>query len=135
MATQDHGNLASAINSLDSALALSPRLEQALELKARCLLLLRRFKEVAEMLQDYIPTLQSDSENSSSSSSSSLSSDCSNSSQQSSRECVTLFPFKNSTGDSPARGDDSVKCFSISDLKRRIMAGVGKGREKDDQWR
>ncbi|KAI5321958.1 hypothetical protein L3X38_031030 [Prunus dulcis] len=62
--------IASAVGLLDAALAISPRLEQALELKARSLLYLRRFKDVADMLQDYIPSLKMASDDSASDSSS-----------------------------------------------------------------
>lgn len=112
---------------LDAALALSPRLELALELKARSLLYLRRFKDVADLLQDYIPSLKMSSSDDSSSSSS-LSSD--NSSQHLSRERVKLL-----SGDEPARDEPSFKCFSVSDLKKKVMAGLSKHCEKEGQWR
>jgi len=47
-----------ALRLLDEALAISPTSDQALELRARSLLCLRRFKDVADMLQDYIPNLK-----------------------------------------------------------------------------
>ncbi|KAI3780564.1 hypothetical protein L2E82_10548 [Cichorium intybus] len=57
IASQEQSNIVSALNLLDAALALSPRFDIALELKATSLLHLRRFKDVADMLQDYIPSL------------------------------------------------------------------------------
>ncbi|GFY98670.1 tetratricopeptide repeat (TPR)-like superfamily protein [Actinidia rufa] len=66
IATQEQSEIGSALNLLDAALALSPRLEVALELKARTLLCLRRFKDVADMLQDYIPSLKMAADDSSS---------------------------------------------------------------------
>ncbi|KAM7495808.1 hypothetical protein LguiA_020222 [Lonicera macranthoides] len=126
IATQEQSEIASALNLLDAALALSPRLELPLELKARSLLYLRRFKDVADLLQDYIPSLKMSSDDSSSSSS--LSSD--NSSQHLSRERVKLL-----SGDSPARDEPSFKCFSVSDLKKKVMAGLSKHCEKEGQWR
>lgn len=124
IATQDQREIASALNLLDAALAISPRLDQALELRARALLYLRRFKEVADMLQDYIPSLRISDD----SSSSSVSSDTS--SQQLSREGVKLL----SSSESPER-DQSFKCFSVSDLKKKVMAGLYKTCEKEGQWR
>ncbi|KAI4301486.1 hypothetical protein L6164_034762 [Bauhinia variegata] len=123
IATQEQSEIASALNRLDAALVISPRLDQALELKARSLLYLRRFKEVADMLQDYIPSLKITNEDSGS-----VSSD--NSSQQLSREGVKLL----SSSESPSR-DQTFKCFSVSDLKKKVMAGLCKSCEKEGQWR
>ena len=126
--TQEQSEVASALNLLDSALTLTPKSESALELKARSLLFLRRYKDVADMLQDHIPSLRmSSSDDNSSSSSSSLSSD--NSSH--SRERVKLL----SSGDSPGRDEPIFKCFSVSDLKKKVMAGLCKSSEKEGQWR
>ncbi|MBA0560177.1 hypothetical protein Golob_017092 [Gossypium lobatum] len=121
MATQEQSEMASALNLLDAALALSPRFEIALELKARCLLYLRRFKDVADMLRDYIPSIKISSDDSAS-----LSSD--NSSQPLSRERVNLLPPPNSQ-------DPSFKCFSVSDLKKKVMSGLSKNCDKEGQWR
>ena len=129
IATQDQSEIASALNLVDAALAISPRFDQALELRARALLYLRRFKEVADMLQDYIPSLRMGNDDSSSSSSSSSSSDTS--SQQLSREGVKLL---SSSSESPVR-DHSFKCFSVSDLKKKVMAGLCKTCDKEGQWR
>ncbi|KAA8543038.1 hypothetical protein F0562_021467 [Nyssa sinensis] len=128
IATQEQSEIASALNLLDAALALSPRLELAFELKARSLLYLRRFKDVADMLQDYIPSLKMASDDSSS-----LSFD--NSSQQLSRERVKLLSSNNSSGDSLESDLLSFKCFSVSDFKKKIMAGLRKDYEKEGQWR
>lgn len=122
IATQEQSEILSALNLLDAALAISPRLDQALELRARSLLCLRRFKDVANMLQDYIPSLRMANEDPSSGSSSS-------SSDSSSREGVKLL-----SSDSPVR-DQSFKCFSVSDLKKKVMAGLCKSCEKEGQWR
>jgi len=120
IATQEQSEILSALNLLDAALAISPRLDQALELRARSLLYLRRFKDVADMLQDYIPSLRMVNEDPSSGSSSS---------DSSSREGVKLL-----SSDSPVR-DQSFKCFSVSDLKKKVMAGLCKSCEKEGQWR
>ncbi|KAL2345465.1 hypothetical protein Fmac_006750 [Flemingia macrophylla] len=130
IATQEQSEIASALNLLDAALAISPRLDQALELRARALLYLRRFKDVADMLQDYIPSLRMGNDDpSSSSSSSSSSSD--GSSQQLSKEGVKLL-----SSESPAAmRDQTFKCFSVSDLKKKVMAGLSKTCDKEGQWR
>ncbi|KAI3819200.1 hypothetical protein L1987_13025 [Smallanthus sonchifolius] len=127
IASQEQSNIASAINLLDAALALSPRCEMAMELKATSLLHLRRFKEVADMLQDYIPSLKMASDDTSSFTSSS-----DNNSQPLARERVKLL---SDGGESPTRSEQSVKCFSVSDLKKRVMAGLVKNRNKEGQWR
>uniref|UniRef100_A0A6N2LYT4 J domain-containing protein n=1 Tax=Salix viminalis TaxID=40686 RepID=A0A6N2LYT4_SALVM len=121
IASQEQSEIAAALKLLDAALALSPRLEVALELKARSLLCLRRFKDVADMLQDYIPSLKIANDDSGSVSSSD------SSSQQLSRERVKLLPSGNS--------DPSFKCFSVSDLKKKVMAGLCKNCDKEGQWR
>ncbi|KAL3692446.1 hypothetical protein R1sor_006097 [Riccia sorocarpa] len=54
--SQDPADVCAAVSLLDAALKLSPQWEKALELKARALLSLRRFREVAHMLKDYIPS-------------------------------------------------------------------------------
>ncbi|KAL9347949.1 hypothetical protein Peur_059315 [Populus x canadensis] len=121
IASQEMSEIASALNLLDAALALSPRFEVALELKARSLLYLRRFKDVADMLQDYIPSLKMASDDSGSISASD------SSSQQLSRERVNLLPSE--------KTDPSFKCFSVSDLKKKVMAGLCKNCDKEGQWR
>lgn len=88
----------------------------------RSLLYLRRFKEVADMLQDYIPSVMTSFDDSSSSSSSD---------NLHSREGVKLL----SSGDLPSRGEPRCKCFSVSDLKKKVMARLGKKGESEGQWR
>ncbi|CAL5352220.1 unnamed protein product [Camellia sinensis] len=122
IASQEQSEIASALNLLDAALALSPRFELALELKARSLLYLRRFNHVADMFQDYIPSLKMASDDSSS-----LSSD------NSSKDRVKLLSSNNSSGDSADY--PSFKCFSVSDLKKKVMAGLCKNCDKEGQWR
>ncbi|XP_009616156.1 uncharacterized protein [Nicotiana tomentosiformis] len=132
IATQEPNEIASAVNLLDAALSLSPRFELALELKTRSLLYLRRFKDVAGMLQDYIPSLKLPADETSSTSSTSSSGSSDNSSSQLSRERVKLL---SSGSDSPGRDETSFKCFSVSDLKKKVMAGLCKNCDKEGQWR
>ncbi|XP_023004497.1 uncharacterized protein LOC111497785 [Cucurbita maxima] len=121
IATQEQRELLAALNLIDAALALSPKLEQALELKARALLCLRRFKDVADMLQDYIPSFKIAGEDSGSSDASS---------QLLSKDRVKLLGSSDSPG-----CDSSFKCFSVSDLKKKVMAGLCKNCNKEGQWR
>ncbi|KAM1101943.1 hypothetical protein ACFX2B_008151 [Malus domestica] len=132
IATNEHSEIASAVGLLDAALSITPRLEEALELKARSLLYLRRFKEVADMLQDYIPSLKMATDDASSCSSGGSDT----SSQPLSRERVKLLSSNsgNSSSRWPER-DPSFKCFSVADLKKKVMAGLCKNGEKEGQWR
>lgn len=125
MASEEQNDVASAIHILDAALSISPRSEIALELKARALLFLRRFKDVVDMLQDYIPSLKLavNDEDGSNSYDGSYSS---SSSSQLSRKLLS---------DSSPRRKSSFKCISVSDLKKKIMAGICKNRDKDKHWR
>lgn len=133
ISTREQSEINSALSLLEAALSLSPRYEPALELKARCLLFLRRNKEVADMLQDYIPSYKMAYSDDSSGSSS----DNSNSSSQTlSRERVKLLGSSNS--DSNSSGCDyptSFKCFSVSDLKKKVLSGFYKNCDKEGQWR
>ncbi|CAL9232805.1 unnamed protein product [Arabidopsis halleri] len=123
IASQDPNDVKSALNLLESALSVSPRYELALELKARSLLYLRRFKDVADMLQDYIPSLKLAGEDSGIGSSEL-------SFTHSSRESVKLL------NDLPSHHhDSSFKCFSVSDLKKKVMAGLSKNCDEQGQWR
>lgn len=122
IATQE---IVAALALLDAALAVVPRAEAVLELKARCLLHLRRFKEVGDMLQDYIPSLKMLISDEASSSGSS------DHSSIQAREQAKLLP---SSGDDREEAPP-FKCFSVSDLKRKVMAGLCKNADKEAQWR
>ncbi|KAH0890659.1 hypothetical protein HID58_053088 [Brassica napus] len=123
IASKDPNDVESALSLLESALSVSPRYELALELKARSLLYLRRFKDVADMLYDYIPSLKFSGEDSGIGSSEL-------SSTHSSRESVNLLNDLPSHG-----GDSSFKCFSVSDLKKKVVAGLSKNCNEQGQWR
>ncbi|CAH9132588.1 unnamed protein product [Cuscuta epithymum] len=127
IATREQSEISAALYLLDTALAFSPRFELALELKARCLLYLRRFKDVADMLQDHIPSVKMAADEASSVSPSSSSGSSDNSFSQLSRERLKLL----STG-----SEDTVfRCFSLSDLKKKVVAGLYKNCERGGQWR
>jgi hypothetical protein len=57
LGSQEPNEIYSALNMLDVALDLCPIWEKSLELKARAFLYLGKFKDVANMLQEYIPSL------------------------------------------------------------------------------
>ncbi|KAL5700930.1 hypothetical protein ACHQM5_026323 [Ranunculus cassubicifolius] len=120
IASHDQAEITCALNHLDAALALYPKFEDALELKARSLLYLRRYKEVADMLQEYIPSIKIESEDSS------LSSE---SSSQLYKERAKLLP------DNSSEGESGFKCFSVADLKKKVMAGLCMHSEKEGHWR
>ncbi|KAJ4904402.1 Tetratricopeptide repeat (TPR)-like superfamily protein [Raphanus sativus] len=123
MASGEPNDVTSALHLLEAALSISPRLETALELKARSLLFLRRFKEVADMLQDYIPSLKLAANEEEASPSSSE-----GSSSSYSRDGVNLLSDR-------SERDSSLKCFSVSDLTKKVMAGICKKCDQDGQWR
>ncbi|XP_074561855.1 uncharacterized protein LOC141824690 [Curcuma longa] len=136
IASQEQSNVAVAVGLLDAALALYPRMEAALELKARSLLFLRRFREVADMLQDYIPSYKVGcGVGEGDSSSSSLGSAGDHSSVASSapltRERANLLSPDREMSD----GDRSFRCFSVADLKRRVLASISKSSDGEGQWR
>lgn len=137
MATQDPHDVAFAISILDAGLEICPRNETAMELKARSLLFLRRFRDVAHMLRDYIPSFKPSSSAVSEDDAASSSSDScvsSSSSTSLSREKLKLL---GSVGEENESGDDVslLKCFSISELKRRVLAGVCRNAGREGQWR
>ncbi|URE02252.1 DNAJ heat shock N-terminal domain-containing protein [Musa troglodytarum] len=135
IATQELSNVAAAVGLLDATLVHSPRLEAALELRARSLLFLHRFREVADMLRDYIPSYKVGGGGGIDDSSSSLGVAGDRSSVASSaplsRERVNLL----SPGRERSDGDRSFRCFSVSDLKRRLMVGLSKRSDREGQWR
>ncbi|KAG0496469.1 hypothetical protein HPP92_001160 [Vanilla planifolia] len=128
IATQDPRDVAAAVGVLDAALSLSPRLEVALELKARSLLFLRRFRDIADMLQDYIPSYRISVAVGDDSSSNSLSSSGSGGASTDVRERAKLLHVEED-------GNRSFRCFSISDLKRKVVAGLQRGSGSEAQWR
>lgn len=58
LASQDPADIHTALGLLDNTLKLFPQWEKAIELKARALLCLRRFKDIANLLQESIPSLK-----------------------------------------------------------------------------
>ncbi|KAH7433904.1 hypothetical protein KP509_07G091800 [Ceratopteris richardii] len=58
ISSHDPADIHSALNLLDAALNILPQWHKALEMKARALLCLRRFRDVINMLRDSIPILE-----------------------------------------------------------------------------
>lgn len=58
LSSQEPADIHSALTLIDTVLKLSPQWDKAIELKARALLCLRRFKDVASLLHDFIPSLK-----------------------------------------------------------------------------
>nr|XP_025880133.1 uncharacterized protein LOC4332590 isoform X2 [Oryza sativa Japonica Group] len=134
------GDAVAALGLVDAALELSPRMESALELRGRALLSLRRYRDVAEMLRDYIPSCAktcSGDDTLSSSTSSSLSSSGSGDLGTISRAKL-LSPDRHRSDAAAEPGAAvarSFRCFDISELKRRVLASLSKNPNTDTQWR
>jgi tetratricopeptide (TPR) repeat protein len=133
------GDAVAALGLVDAALDLSPRMEAALELRARALLALRRYREVAEMLRDYIPSCGkscSSGEDTSSSSSSSLSSSSSGDLGTISRaKLLSPDRHRSDAAETDTGTARNFRCFDVSELKRRVLAGLSKNPSTDTQWR
>ncbi|RWW13203.1 hypothetical protein BHE74_00045047 [Ensete ventricosum] len=123
VATRELPKVSTAVGLLDVALALSPRHEAALELKARSLLFLRRFREVADMLQDYIPSCKMQAAAAGDNDSST------------SLGSVPLNRKLLSPGSEGSGGGLFFRCFSVSDLKRKFLAGLSQSSGDEGHWR
>ncbi|KAL5197115.1 hypothetical protein ABZP36_000627 [Zizania latifolia] len=127
---------AAALGLVDAALELSPRMEAALELRARALLALRRYRDIADMLRDYIPSCTKAYSGDDTSTTSSSSSSCSSGSSDfaAASRAGLLSPGR----DLSYVGSVATRflCgFDISDLKHRVIVGFSKNTGADTQWR
>ncbi|KAF0908569.1 hypothetical protein E2562_026620 [Oryza meyeriana var. granulata] len=117
---------------------MSPRMEAALELRARSLLALRRYRDVADMLRDYIPSCtkacsgDDTTTTTTSSSSSSCSSGSGNLAGASRTELLSPGRDRSDAGSAATR---FLCCFDISELKHRVVAGFSKNTSAETQWR
>uniref|UniRef100_A0A0E0I5Z7 J domain-containing protein n=1 Tax=Oryza nivara TaxID=4536 RepID=A0A0E0I5Z7_ORYNI len=126
----EHSAATAALGLVEAVLEMSPRMEAALELRARSLLALRRYRAVADMLRDYIPSCTKPcSADDTSSSSSSSSSSCSSASR------TDLLSPARDRSDAASAASRFLCCFDISDLKHRVLAGFSKNTSADTQWR
>ncbi|CAN6176734.1 unnamed protein product [Urochloa humidicola] len=123
--TEDADDAAAAALGLVSlALEVSPRAEAALELRARALLALRRYRDVADMLCDYIPSCASKGDSSSS---------CSSGSGDLASASI-LSPDRDRS-DAGAGATRFLCCFDVSELKRRLAVGFSRNSSSEAQWR
>ncbi|KAL5219365.1 hypothetical protein ABZP36_020049 [Zizania latifolia] len=132
------GDAVAALGLVDAALELSPRMEAALELRGRALLALRRYREVAVMLSDYIPSCAKtcSGDDTLSSTSSSLSSSGSGDLGTISRaKLLSPERHRSDAAEPGAAAARSFRCFDISELKRRVLAGLSKNPNTETQWR
>ncbi|RLN32879.1 uncharacterized protein C2845_PM03G17010 [Panicum miliaceum] len=134
--TEDGDNAAAAALGLVSlALEMSPRAEAALELRARALLALRRYRDVADMLRDYIPSCGKSCSGDDATISSSSSSSCSSGSGDlTAASRVELLSPDRDRSDAGA-GAARFLCFDVSELKRRLVAGFSRNSNTEAQWR
>lgn len=123
LASQEQTEIYSALDLLDAALDLCPRWEKALELKARAFLYLRKFKDVANMLQEYIPSLRFREI---------VPSESPPVSKEMSRDQVKLLPSYEENN--ILRASVVLKCFSVSELKTKLLAGLSRRCEREE-WR
>lgn len=136
IARRDASDVAAAVGLLDAALAVAPRLEAALELRARSLLALRRYRDVAEMLEEYMPSYRGGAgAGDDDSSGGSLGGGGGGSSGEQSSRAKLLSPERERSDLGGGGGGGSFRCFSVSDLKRRVLAGFSRNDHREGLWR
>ena len=114
--TEDADDAAvAALGLVTSALEMSPRAEAALELRARTLLTLRRYRDVADMLRDYIPSC---AKSCSGDDATTTASSCSSGSG-----AELLSPDRDRFDAGATR---FLCCLDVSDLKRRLVASFSR---------
>lgn len=116
--SQEPGDVYAAVGLLDGALKLHPNWEKALELKARCLLSLRRFREVASLLYEYIPSVKFFEE--------------STPANSPVPEKVRLLTTGH--GSDKGRRKSVFKFLSFSRIRRKLHAGFSKRTDREE-WR
>eukprot|EP01018_Ginkgo_biloba_P015442 Gb_13961 [translate_table: standard] len=118
LGSQEAADIFSAINLLDAALKLCPKWEKALELKARALLYVGRFKDVASMLEEHIPSMK-------------FTESIPSESPPMSKENVKLLSSY-VRDDKPTKA--FLKDFLVSKLKKLLLTGLSKRCEREE-WR
>ncbi|KAG2639219.1 uncharacterized protein LOC120662242 [Panicum virgatum] len=125
---------AAALGLVNLVLEMSPRAEAALELRARALLALRRYRDVADMLRDYIPSCGKSccsGDDATTTTTSSCSSGSGDLAAASRMELLSPDRDRSDAGAAAAR----FLCFDVSELKRRLVAGFSRSSNTEAQWR
>uniref|UniRef100_A0ACD5YYH2 Uncharacterized protein n=1 Tax=Avena sativa TaxID=4498 RepID=A0ACD5YYH2_AVESA len=131
----DDAAAGAALGLVAAALEMSPRMEAALELRARALLALRRYLDVADMLRDYIPSCGKSCAGDDSTSSSSSSSCSSGSGDLAGASRAGLLSPGRDVSVSGAGASRFLCCFDVSEIKRRLVAGISRSSNDETQWR
>ncbi|KAM3392349.1 hypothetical protein ACQJBY_013461 [Aegilops geniculata] len=131
----DDSAAAAALGLVGAVLEMSPRMEAALELRARALLALRRYRDVAEMLRDYIPSCARSGAGDDTATSSSSASCSSGSGDLACASRAGLLSPGRELSVSGAGASRFLCCLDVSEIKRRVVAGLSKSSEAETQWR
>ncbi|KAH7404325.1 hypothetical protein KP509_15G020900 [Ceratopteris richardii] len=115
--SKDPADIYSALNCLDSALKLSPHSERAIELKARALLCLRRFKDVANLLREFIPSLKMEPVG-----------------LKTALDTEKIMLLESHSDPSKVEKAMNVHCFSLFRSKARLLVALTKRGERE-QWK
>uniref|UniRef100_A0A453ALD4 J domain-containing protein n=1 Tax=Aegilops tauschii subsp. strangulata TaxID=200361 RepID=A0A453ALD4_AEGTS len=131
----DDSAAAAALGLVGAVLEMSPRMEAALELRARALLALRRYRDVAEMLRDYIPSCAKSCAGDDTATSSSSTSCSSGSGDLACASRAGLLSPGRELSVSGAGASRFLCCLDVSEIKRRVVAGLSRSSEAETQWR
>ena len=131
----DDSAAGAALALVAAALEMSPRMEAALELRARALLALRRYRDVAEMLRDYIPSCGKSCAGDDSTAASSSSSCSSGSGDLAVASRAGLISPGRDLSVSGSGASRFLCCFDVSEIKRRVVAGISRSSNAETQWR
>ncbi|CAM0907504.1 unnamed protein product [Alopecurus aequalis] len=131
----DDAAAGAALGLVAAVLDMSPRMEAALELRARALLALRRYRDVAEMLRDYIPSCGKSCAGDDSTTASSSSSYSSGSGDLAVASRAGLISPGRDLSVSGAGASRFLCCFDVSEIKRRVVAGISRSSNAETQWR
>lgn len=137
--TQKRENAEASLAPLEFAIEVCPGWEKALELKARTLLSLQKFKDVVEMLHEYVPSLMPPSSSPLPLPSQRVSSPPSPIAlpeSPASKEKMRLLSGYDPDRDEFLLLSPLTHCFSIANLRQRLSARLShKKVEKRQQWR
>eukprot|EP00250_Pteridium_aquilinum_P001988 c12201_g1_i1 orf=1-1488(-) len=136
LSTQKREDAEAALSPLEYVLEQCPSWEKALEMRARVLLRLQRFKDVVEMLHEYVPSLMPPPSSFPSPHGSSPTFPIALPESPFSKEKMRLL-----TGYDPDRDEFLLMsplshCFSIAKLRQKLTARLSQKKiEKKQQWR